>query len=204
MWLTQQQFLPGMAALAFLGGVVCGPFLTAHSASANEYAAQLERYLDERIRPLLNNPVVITSIREQNAAHSTLTQAEIDVLDQEWRNEARAGSGPMIDTRMASDISRYLIEQQDASGGMIAELFIMDNKGLNVGQSEPTSDYWQGDEDKWQKTFLAGADAIFIDEIDFDDSSGTFLAQVNAAIADPDSGEVIGAVTVGVNVEMLE
>jgi hypothetical protein len=33
-----------------------------------------------------------------------------------------------------------------------------------VGQSDVTSDYWQGDEGKWQKTFGTGdANAIFVD-----------------------------------------
>jgi hypothetical protein len=199
---TMRRLLPGLGALAFLGAVAGGQVST--MASANEYAPQLQRYLDERVRPFLNDPLIISSIREQNAAHASLTQAEIDTLDLQWRAEARAGGGPLIDASMGRDISRFLIERQAASEGLIAELFIMDDKGLNVGQSEPTSDYWQGDEAKWQKTFLVGPEAVFIDDIDFDDSSGMFLTQVNASIADPDTGEVIGAVTVGVNIEALD
>jgi hypothetical protein len=80
----------------------------------------------------------------------------------------------------------------------------MDNKGLNVAQSDVTSDYWQGDEAKWKKSFLAGPDGLFIDEVEFDESTQTYQAQVSVSIADPDSGEAIGAITVGVNVELLE
>jgi hypothetical protein len=199
-----RQLPTGIAALA-LGGLVAAGLLPASgTAAANEYAPQLERFLAERIRPLLADPIVVTSIREQNVAHANLSQAEIDALDLQWRAEVRDGGGPLIDASMANELSAFLIRQQAASGGMIAELFIMDNKGLNVGQSEPTSDYWQGDEAKWQKTFLVGPDAVFIDDIDFDDSTGMFLSQVNAAIADPATGEVIGAVTVGVNIEGLD
>ena len=43
----------------------------------------------------------------------------------------------------------------------------MDKFGLNVGQSSVTSDYWQGDEDKFQKTFAVGPDAVFIDEPEY-------------------------------------
>ena len=35
-----------------------------------------------------------------------------------------------------------------------------DNKGLNVGQSDVTSDYWQGDEAKWKKSYKMGAGAV--------------------------------------------
>ena len=79
----------------------------------------------------------------------------------------------------------------------------MDNKGFNVGQSDPTSDYWQGDEDKWQKTYLAGPYAMFIDEIEMDESTQTFQSQLSLSIADPDTGQVIGVVTVGVDVDLL-
>jgi hypothetical protein len=46
---------------------------------------------------------------------------------------------------------------------MITEMFVMDAKGLNVGQSDVTSDYWQGDEAKWQKTYGAGPGVVFVD-----------------------------------------
>src|SRR3546814_1455058 len=77
----------------------------------------------------------------------------------------------------------------------------MDNRGLNVGQSDVTSDYWQGDEAKWQKSYQGGADAIFVDEVEMDESTQTFQSQVSMPIVDPATGEVIGAITVGVNVD---
>jgi len=191
-------------ASGLLAGGVAAALALPDQAAANEYAPQLERFLDERVRPFLQHPLVIDSIREQNTAHASFSQTEIDNLDQQWRAEAQGGGGPLIQAWMARELSQYLTERQAETDGMIAELFVTDNKGLNVGQSEPTSDLWQGDEAKWQKTFLVGPDAVFVDEIDFDESSGMFSSQVNAAIADPDTGEVIGAVTVGVNVEMLD
>ena len=79
----------------------------------------------------------------------------------------------------------------------------MDDKGLNVGQSDVTSDYWQGDEAKWQKSFSAGPGAIFVDKVEKDESTQTFQTQISIAIVDPSSNKVVGAVTVGVDVEQL-
>jgi hypothetical protein len=45
---------------------------------------------------------------------------------------------------------------------------------------------------------------MFIDEVEFDDSTQTYQVQVSISVADPDSGEAIGAITVGVNVELLQ
>jgi hypothetical protein len=60
----------------------------------------------------------------------------------------------------------------------------------------------QGDEAKWQKSYGAGPGAVFVDEIEFDDSSQAFQSQVSVTIVDG-SGAAIGAITIGVNVEEL-
>lgn len=92
---------------------------------------------------------------------------------------------------------------REDSQGLITEVFIMDNRGLNVGQSDLTSDYWQGDEAKWQKTYQMGPDAVFVDEVELDESSQRFQTQVSFSITDLVSGEVIGAVTIGIDAEGL-
>ena len=79
----------------------------------------------------------------------------------------------------------------------------MDAKGLNVGQSDVTSDYWQGDEDKWQRTYPVGPDALLIGEVEQDESTQRFQTQVSLSVVDPADGAVIGAVTVGIDVETL-
>ena len=108
----------------------------------------------------------------------------------------------MIDGVLANELSIYLAAAAAESEGLLTEVFVMDAKGLNVGQSSVTFDYWQGDESKWKKTFLAGKGAVFIDKVEEDESTQTFQTQVSLAIADP-SGNVIGAVTFGINVEQL-
>jgi hypothetical protein len=83
-------------------------------------------------------------------------------------------------------------------------MFVMDEKGLNVGQSSVTSDYWQGDEGKYQKTFQVGANAVFIDEAEFNDDTKTWRAQLNFTVVDPASGKPIGAATIEMNLTELE
>ncbi len=45
----------------------------------------------------------------------------------------------------------------------------MDANGLNVGQNSIIGGYWQGGESKFQKTFPMGAEAVFIDEPEWDE-----------------------------------
>jgi hypothetical protein len=77
----------------------------------------------------------------------------------------------------------------------------MDAVGLNAGQSAITSDFWQGDEAKWQQTFQVGPDAVFIDEVEIMEETGTEIRQLNMSIAQ--DGRVVGAITVDVNITEL-
>ncbi|MEQ8585463.1 MAG: hypothetical protein RLO01_08425 [Thalassobaculaceae bacterium] len=175
----------------------------ATSASANDFAAQITEVLNSQVKTWVSDPVVVEAIKAQNAETGGLSEADIDALDKQWRAEADAGSGPLIDKVLANDLSAFLKEKKASADGLFFEIFVMDAKGLNVGQSDVTSDYMQGDEAKWQKTYPVGPDAVFIDEVEFDDSSGQFQSQANATIADPATGEAIGAITIGINVEQL-
>lgn len=94
---TERRAWAGLAALTAGVGMFGVQLVAPSNASANEYAPQLQRFLDERVRPFLGDPIVIGSIREQNAAHAGMSDGEIDTLDQQWRAEARAGSGPLLD-----------------------------------------------------------------------------------------------------------
>lgn len=188
----------GVASAALLA---LGVLTTA--AAANDFAPQITKELNEKIRPWLSDPAVVDAVKAQNAKTGGLSEAEIDGLDKQWRAEAEAGSGPLVDEVMGNALSAYLKGKKDASGGLYSELFVTDAKGLNVGASDITSDYMQGDEDKWQKTYPVGPDAVFIDVVEFDESTQTFQSQVSATVVDPASGAPIGAITVGISVEKL-
>ena len=170
---------------------------------ANEFAPAITAHADQVVRPWLADPLILTAVKAQNAAHAGLTPGDIERLDQTWRAEVGAASHPMIDKVLGNDLSVWLGTKAAASNGLYTEIFVMDNRGLNVGQSEVTSDYWQGDEDKWVKTFAAGASSIHISEVEEDESTQTYQSQLSLPLTDPDSGAVIGAITIGINVEGL-
>jgi hypothetical protein len=176
----------------------------ATAAWASEaHVAPITDFAKSTVKQWVANDTVINAIKAQNAKHAGLSQGDIDNMDKDWRAQTDAGSKPMIDAILGNAVSQYLRQQKDSTQGLVTEVFVMDNRGLNVGQSDVTSDYWQGDEAKFQKTYSAGPDAIFVDEVEMDESTQTFQSQLSMSITDPATGEVIGAITVGVNVDAL-
>lgn len=155
----------------------------------------------EGIRKVLARPVVKISIAAQNKAYGTLSQADIDRLDKQWRAEREAEDQPLIASVLSSPLSTYLTLQQAQNQGLYSEVFVMDRNGLNVGQGAVTSDYWQGDEAKYQKTFLVGPDAVFIDEPEFNKDFKAWRTQVSLTLTD--GNEKIGVATFEINLTEL-
>ncbi len=176
--------------------------LTINTVSAGEFDAKISAYADE-IHVWLSDPVIIDAVVAQNTANENLSQGDIDALDKKWRAESSASDQPFINELLGRYISTFLKSKEYAAGGLITEIFVMDNKGLNVGQSQITSDYWQGDEGKWQNTYKNGAGAIDISDVELDESTQTYQSQLSLSVVDA-SGKAIGAITIGLNVEMLQ
>lgn len=182
-------------------GLFC---LTAGTAVAEEaHVAPIKEYIAASVDPWVSDAIIIDAIKAQNAANASISQDDIDKLDKEWRAQATAASKPMVDEVLGNALSKFLAEKKEASEGMITEVFITDAHGLNVGQSDVTSDYWQGDEAKWQKTFAVGPGAVFVDEVETDESTQALQSQASETIVDPATGEAIGAITIGINLENL-
>ena len=171
--------------------------------AAPDHEAPIIAMVDDSLRGEIATAEVIAAVRAQNEANAGLDQAAIDALDAQWRNEVDSGGGPLVNGVLGAAVSEYLRSVQAKHQGMLTEVFVMDAKGLVVGESDATSDYWQADEAKWQKTYGSGGDATFVDEVEMDESTQTLQSQVSFTLIDPANGEAVGAVTAGVNVEML-
>ena len=169
---------------------VCLPlamFAADPSVSQNKAKAAIPR-----IKKIAADPVVIATIKEQNAKKVSL--AEIQKIDKAWTD----GDNKVSDEVSARPCSKKLQELLKKQPDLI-EAFAMDDQGANVCMSDRTSDYWQGDEAKWQKSFNGGKGGVNFDERKFDSSAKAVIIQVSVPVAD--QGKVIGALTVGVKAE---
>jgi hypothetical protein len=155
----------------------------------------------ESLRAILRAETVTVSLRAQRA---DIDQAEIEALDRQWATERKQQHQPLVARVMASPLSIYLRSEQAASLGLIGEIIVFDRRGLNAGLGAISSDYWQGDEDKWAKTVPVGPDAVFIDEPEWDAEHAIWTVQVSFTLPDPDGGRPLGGAAVDVNLTELE
>ncbi len=143
------------------------------------------------------DPVIVEAVKAENAKGKSLDQ--IKTMDAKWKGHA--GVADYMEAMMDSKCGKHLAGVQNGAE-FYAEIFVMDNQGANVCMTDKTSDYWQGDEAKFKNSFKGGAGAVFIDEVEFDDSAQAYLVQVSVPVME--GGKAIGAITFGIDVDKIE
>ncbi len=158
---------------------------------------QVKTFIKETLIPLCTNAVFVEQTQAQNAQGLTLEQ--IKQTDEEWANaeDELPIQNTLMTNACAEEIKRIVGENS-----AIGETFVTDNQGANVGQNELTSDYWQGDEPKWQKPFNNGQGGVDIGKPKLDKSTNAVDQKVSLPIIDG-QGNVIGTVTFGLLVDRL-
>ena len=157
--------------------------------------------LVEEILPVLQgwgkDAVLVQAVKEQN--NQKLTLDAIKARDAVWIKEK--GIDAEMQAMMESDAAKQL-QSMAASKSYLVELFLMDNQGANVAMTNKTSDYWQGDEAKWTNSFNDGKGGLEISDAKYDESVKADLIQVSVPVMD--NGVAIGAITIGVNLDLLQ
>jgi hypothetical protein len=175
--------------------VLLGCALTAQSQSAGTVQKLLT---DEaaRLQAWGNDPAIVAAVKAQNAKR--VTAAQVKSLDEQWSAGKAETLVKQVTTGACADHLRKLVTGNAGYG----ETFLMDNQGALVCATAKTTDYWQGDEAKWQRAFSDGKGEVFIDRPKFDDSSSQRLAQISLPVLD--NGAAIGAITIGISVDKLQ
>ncbi|MGD2171786.1 MAG: PDC sensor domain-containing protein [Gammaproteobacteria bacterium] len=172
-----------------------------HAQDAALSQQEIEDLLGVKIRfatHMAFNPAVISAVEQQN--DQDLPLSEIKKRDEEWKN---AGDKPtaLIREITRNDVAKYF-QRRVENNSAIDEVFLTDNKGANVAAYPPTSDYWQGDEEKFTLSFNEGNGKVFIGPLELDESTGKTQVQISAPILE--ENETIGVLILGVSVDYLK
>jgi len=214
------------ASLAAVSLAIGAGSAVAQDAPPNPPSEAVVQYAKDFVAAnLIGNAELNQAILASTEKNRRLGYEDVTIIDSQWRvaksgaeTEAKAakalgslaGDTPieehvkageeLIRGARENDVSKWLIEVQEKAepAGAITEIFVMDGWGWNVAQTGGTSDFYQGDEGKWQKTFALDD----IEVLDIVEEEGIRYAQVSLPIKDGDAN--IGAVTVGVDVDKVK
>ncbi len=189
-----------MKRFTLTAAVIC---CAAQTAAANEFESAMRDFVDEHVANWATDPILVRAIRAQNAGTELLPQTTIHEMDATWQVQAGTVCGGLLLDVLSNPASAFLRDQVAATDGAITEALLMDARGLNVAATQPTTDYWQGDEAKYTATYLIGPDGVHYGEIELDESTQQVQGQVSMTITDTNTGEPIGALTVGINLTAL-
>ncbi len=163
--------------------------------------AQLQRLLRTKIETLIElaaNPTIVRAVQEQNARPQS--PARIDEIDAEWTRTNEIT--PFKRSMQENEVGRYFQSLIDFNDSIYNEAFLTDSSGANVAAYPITSDYWQGDEEKWIAAYNDGEGAVFVSDVEFDESTQTPAIQISVPVMD--EGRAIGVLIVGVKLTYVQ
>ncbi len=146
------------------------------------------------------NPMIINSVNRQNS--EKLSLKKIKNIDNEWKNTKGLSAFKL--SLQNNEAGLYLKSIVDKNPD-ISEAFLTDMQGANVASYPATSDYWQGDEKKWQASFNNGQGQVFIGPLKIDDSTKVAAVQISAPVIDyRNDRKTIGVIVISVTGNYLK
>ncbi|MFL0803183.1 MAG: PDC sensor domain-containing protein [Agarilytica sp.] len=141
------------------------------------------------VKQWANHPAVVNEVIKHNYLEQSLDDVkQIDRMWREGKKEAFARS-------LQENKSGHFLKKRILENRLYTEAFLCDGQGAVVGEYPMTSDYWQGDEDKFLKSFNGGEGQVYIGPIEFDESSGEISVQISVPVRS--QGATVGVLVVG-------
>ena len=148
----------------------------------------IERQLNRNIQVLqvkLQDNAILEAVQFANKRDRHITARQIDALDKQWRRPGEELPAKLTDKKCNESLKFF-----QKTFKAFAEIFVTNERGLNVCQTNKTTDYYQADEKWWSQTYKLGK--MRHDPPEFDESAGVFAIPVYLPVRDPASGVVIG------------
>lgn len=150
-------------------------------------------------------PTLVGAVVDANKAYEGRDQKtveeEINAIDLEWR------TAPKINDRireyLSNPVSKYLQSILNLRSDKYAEIFVTDEEGAIVGATGKTTDFYQADEEWWEKAFNKGNGRNIVEGVQFDESTQLDTITFAVPVRDPASHTVVGVLKVVMKSEYM-
>lgn len=156
--------------------------------------------LIKEIQRIAQMPEIIAAVKKNNAKQQS--RSSILELDSRWiKHQGELAEAEKILSTEASQLLVVTVNKQS----YFTEAILTGNQGETVAMNITTSDYWQGDEEKFTVVFDTNKPSRkpdhHISRARWDDSSKTMISQVSVPVYDGDN--MIGTLTMGVDLKRV-
>ena len=167
------------------------------SESADSAQTQLLNYL-ERISNEVGNLTRVSQILDavsasnRNRLEGTELDSQVEEREGDWLTQDPENS--RLQSGILNNEASRFVRKFNGITADFREILVTDALGRLVAASNKTSDYFQGDERWWQRTYQEGRGNAFHGDIQFDESANVYGMEIAHPIRDPASNEVIGVI----------
>jgi hypothetical protein len=189
--LTMVALLPLLAALTVIVFIEMGRRTQSFGLSILSVAVAEARAIEirlasdiERLELALHQPSVIESLGPLNGQ---LPPEELDEFDRLW---AQPGADP---PEVQATLDHPITEALRLVRGYdrrVAEIMVTDRHGQLVAATGRVSDFYQADEEWWQRAHAGGDGTLYIQRINYDHSADVWSVDICVPIRDRERGRL--------------
>lgn len=161
----------------------------------------IQKMISPWLQKIRSNKDIVAAVIQQNTANKSKPVNQLKLIDEQWQLAFKVNNLNFPKAVVNQTISHLLGQFTASSKDLLSEIIVMDERGYNVAVADMTSDYWQGDEEKFTQVFNMPAQTIYFDKIKYDASSKRFQVQMSAPLLHPQTQKSIGAITLGVDID---
>jgi hypothetical protein len=176
---------------------------TARFSVSDYERQQIKELLIRKVERWKRLPKLEAALKERNLKSRRFSKQEIAERDKKWMQAFMQDDFSYSIELVDQELSAHLREIKKQSQDIITEIIVTDARGLNVAISDMTSDYWQGDEEKFTEVFSQPANTMHFGDINYDESTKRFQLHLSVPLYTEEKFEPLGVMVFGVDVEKV-
>jgi hypothetical protein len=157
----------------------------------------LVKFANETLTLIGQDAQLVAFVSRDNA--NPVNVEKLRALDKRW--QANDNIEDFVKALMSNPVSARL-QKQIAAYKYIPEGFIMNAQGTIVGETNRTSTYWKGEQEKFTAAYNGGSGALWFGKLAYDESTKTNGVQISVPVMK--AGKAIGAICFTINVDEWE
>jgi signal transduction histidine kinase/CheY-like chemotaxis protein/HAMP domain-containing protein len=150
----------------------------------------------ESVKQLSVLPATITFLEAESLKSNKMDMSEVTKIEKQW--EKRTEKDEPLKQLLENELSKTL-KAFGSVEGSLGEILVTEKTGRLVASTNKTSDYWQADEDWWQKTYDKGKGRLFLSNFGYDKNAKVYVLNICVPVFSSDN-KVVGIIKGVLNV----